>query len=415
MPTSANDTDAAVHRIVVLGAGYAGVLAANRILSSLHQDRRSPTVPACSITVVNPRPDFVERIRLHEVAAGSRDGASTPLQDVLHPDVTLIVGAVALIDPDEHVVEIAADGATGSIGYDTLIYAVGSTTARSTPGVGEHTYRVGDVDSAHALQAALAALPAHSRVHVVGGGLTAVETASEIASRHRELDVQIVCAGTVLGSMRGRARRKILAKLAALGVSHREHTVVTEVRERAAMTESGQLLGFDVCVWTASFAVPDLAYRSGLATDQVGRLRVDATLTSIDNPDIIGAGDAVVTPAEVGAHLRMGCATALPLGAHAAATVLARLRGEQPTPLSIGFVAQCVSLGRKSGVIQFVHADDTPRSLVVSGRMGASVKESICKMTLDSLIKEQTRPGAYKSPKGPKGSPRPAPADALPN
>ncbi|KAA0022153.1 NAD(P)/FAD-dependent oxidoreductase [Antrihabitans cavernicola] len=407
MSSSTNDTDASAHKVVVLGAGYAGVLAANRILSSLHRDRSFGDGPSCRITVVNPRPDFVERIRLHEVAAGTRDSASTPLSDVLHPEARLIVGSAKLIDPDEHVVEVVVDGTVESIWYDTLIYAAGSATANSVPGVDRYAYRVGDVDSAHDLRAALGVLPAHSRVQVVGGGATAVETASEIAWQYPELDVVIACSGEVLGVMPNKARRKIVAKLTALGVYIREHTAVTEVSERAISTANGDRLEFDLCVWTASFAVPDIAYRSGLATDEIGRLRVDATLTCIDNPDIVGAGDAVVTPPDVGAHLRMGCATALPLGAQAAQTVLARLRGEQPAPMSIGFVAQCISLGRKAGVIQFVHADDSPRSAMLSGRLGASVKESICKMTLRSLIKEQTRPGAYRSPKGPTRAPLP--------
>ena len=48
--------------IVVIGAGYAGALAANRLA------RKAPEV---AVTVVNPRPDFIERVRLHEQLADS--------------------------------------------------------------------------------------------------------------------------------------------------------------------------------------------------------------------------------------------------------------------------------------------------------------------------------------------------------
>ena len=50
-------------RIVVIGGGYAGVLAANRL-------RRRPGL---DITLVNPRPQFVERIRLHQLVVGNDD------------------------------------------------------------------------------------------------------------------------------------------------------------------------------------------------------------------------------------------------------------------------------------------------------------------------------------------------------
>ncbi|EUA29995.1 NADH dehydrogenase domain protein [Mycobacterium xenopi 4042] len=77
-------------------------------------------------------------------------------------------------------------------------------------------------------------------------------------------------------------------------------------------------------VWTAGFGVPDLAARSGLSTDALGRLLTDETLTSIDDPRIVAAGDAA---APSGQPLRMSCQAAGPLGVQAANTVLARIAG----------------------------------------------------------------------------------------
>lgn len=387
------------HRVVVVGAGYAGVLAANRILSSR---RAEDPAQNCSITVINPRDEFVERIRLHEVAAGTRSTAALPLRELLHPGAEVVVGTARLIDPDRRRVDVAVGDATATVGYDTLVYAVGSTTARAVPGVGEFTHHAGDADAAADLCTALAALAPTSVVRVVGGGSTSVEIASEIAGARPDLAVGLVAGGDVLGFMRPTARRRILRTLDRLGVTWREDTRVTQVRDRELRTADGTVLPFDVCVWAAAFEVPDLAGRSGLVTDAAGRLRVDATLTSLDHPDIVGAGDAVVAPPEVGAHLRMACATALPLGGHAAATVLARMRGEELPVLSVGFAAQCMSLGRGAGYFQLVRADDSPRPLALSGRLGATAKESICTMTVDKLRAERTRPGAFRTPRGPK-------------
>ncbi|MDT5398273.1 MAG: hypothetical protein QOK33_1504, partial [Mycobacterium sp.] len=73
--------------------------------------------------------------------------------------------------------------------------------------------------------------------------------------------------------------------------------MVTEVRPDAVVFADGAVRPSAVTVWTAGFGVPELAARSGLRTDPLGRLLTDETLTSVDDDRIVGAGDAVVTSA----------------------------------------------------------------------------------------------------------------------
>ncbi len=84
------------------------------------------------------------------------------------------------------------------------------------------------------------------------------------------------------------------------------------------------------------------------------------------------------------------------LGAQAAHTVLARIAGRQPEPISQAFVSQCISVGRRGGTVQFSHADDRPRSLYVGGRTAAFIKEKVCAMTVAALRQEARRPGFYR-------------------
>ena len=77
------------HRIVVLGAGYAGAITAGRLAKRLHR-------ADVEITLVNAEPDFVERIRLHQHLAGTGT-ATRPLTKILHPSVRLRVAAVESI------------------------------------------------------------------------------------------------------------------------------------------------------------------------------------------------------------------------------------------------------------------------------------------------------------------------------
>ncbi|MEU0911066.1 FAD-dependent oxidoreductase [Streptomyces althioticus] len=170
--------------VVVLGGGYGGVKAANRLA------RRA----GVSVTLVNPRPDFVERIRLHQLVTGS-DDAVEDFGEVLGGNVRLVVDTATLIAPAERRVHLAG-GST--LAYDHLVYAVGSgASAPGVPGAAEFAHAVADLDGARRLRSALADTPATAPVIVVGAGLTGVETAAELAEAGR--CVTLVCGG-VLGS-----------------------------------------------------------------------------------------------------------------------------------------------------------------------------------------------------------------------
>ncbi|HET7016182.1 MAG TPA: FAD-dependent oxidoreductase [Streptosporangiaceae bacterium] len=383
--------------IVVVGAGYAGVMAANRLLGSLSEAERSDV----RVTVVNPRTEFVERIRLHQLAAGSRESVMVPLTGILHDGASLVVGSARMIDTDARTVTVTTAGGDVNLRYDYLIYALGSVAAASVPGAREHSCLLADAEGA---QRAAAAIKdgRGQRVLVVGGGLTGVEAASEIAELHPDFAVTLVSQGPVLSLMRTAARNSILRKLRRLGVAVETGVAVGAIESDHALLADDRKIAFDVCVLAASFAVPDLARLSGLAVDQAGRLRVDEYLRAVNSPEIIGAGDSVVAPDSVARHLRMSCAAALPLGGHAANTVLAALRGETPKRLSVGFLIQCISLGRRAGYVQVVRADDAPRPFHLGGWLGARVKESICTMVVRALREERSKPGAYHAPRGPK-------------
>jgi NADH:ubiquinone reductase (H+-translocating) len=368
-------------RVVVVGGGYAGTLAANRLRQRADVD----------ITLINPRPVFVERIRLHQLVAET--GTATADYDTLLGDgIRLVVDTVEGIETAGRRV-LLDSGA--ELGYDYLIYAVGSTgampaKASGVPGLAEFAHAVTDLESAQRLRYALTDLPLAAPITVVGGGLTGIETASELAERGRP--VALVCGGILGPSLSKRGRSSVARRLRRLGVNVLESVTAGEVRWDAVVLSDGDLLPSAATVWTAGFAVPDLAARSGLRTDALGRLLTDETLTSVDDPCIVAAGDAA---APSGQPLRMSCQAAGPLGAQAANTVLSRIAGRTPAALNQAFVGQCISLGRSHGTLQFARTDDTPVNLALGGRSAASVKEAICKGTLWAIRREAAKPGSY--------------------
>jgi NADH:ubiquinone reductase (H+-translocating) len=378
--------------VVVVGGGYAGTLAANHL-------RQHPYV---EITLINPRAVFVERIRLHQLIADTH-AATVDYGTLLGNGIRLVVDNADHIDTGARRVLLTSGG---ELAYDYLIYAVGSTGAEpamlsKVPGAVEFAHSVADLESAQRLRRALDDLPGpapeNAPIVVVGGGLTGIETAAELAEQGRQ--VTLVCGDTLGPSLSKRGRRSVARRLRKLGVTVLESVAAKEVRRDAVVLTDGAVLPSAVTVWTAGFAVPDLATRSGLSTDALGRLLTDETLTSIDDARIVAAGDSA---APSGQPLRMSCQAAEPLGAQAANTVLSRITQSTPAVLNQAFVGQCISLGRRHGAFQLSHTDDTPVNLAMGGRTAASVKEAICKGTLWYIRREAAKPGSYVWLKGGK-------------
>ncbi|KUJ66240.1 pyridine nucleotide-disulfide oxidoreductase [Streptomyces albus subsp. albus] len=371
-------------QVIVVGGGYAGVMAANRLTQ-----RDDVTV-----TLVNPRPDFVARLRLHQLVGGSPE----PLvgyQDVLAKGVRRIVDTVTRINAPEHSVTLATGG---TLGYDYLVYAVGSGSADPrVPGAAEYSYPMATLEAAQRLRPVLDAAPATAAVTVVGAGPTGIETAAELAEQGRP--VTLVCGGVLGPYLHPRARRAAAKQLARLGVTVLDgpDTKVTAVTPDAVRLGDGRELPSQVTIWTVGFGVPDLAARSGLRTDTLGRLLTDETLTSVDDEHIIAAGDSAA-PSDI--PFRMGAYGAGCLGAHAADTVLNRLAGKLPEPVNLSFPAMCVSLGRHAGVFQLAHKDDTAMRLYVSGRPGSKLKEFTYTSSVKHLVNEARKPGSHSWPKG---------------
>ncbi|ACU75953.1 FAD-dependent pyridine nucleotide-disulphide oxidoreductase [Catenulispora acidiphila DSM 44928] len=372
-------TATGITEVVVIGGGYAGVMAANRLTQ-----REDVTV-----TLVNPRPEFVERIRLHQLVAGTH-AAVADYAKVLSPRVSLLVDSVTRIDAADRSVALAA-GST--LRYDYLVYAVGSSaTGADVPGVAEFGYPIATMEHARRLKAALEDLPKSFAVTVVGAGPAGIETAAELAEQGRA--VTLVTGGALGPSLHEKGRAFVARKLVKLGVTVIDGpgSMVTAVERDGVRLADGRELASALTVWAAGFSVPDLALRSGLSTDAAGRLLTDETLTSVDDVRIIAAGDSA---APSGMPLRMGCQSAVQLGPQAAETVLARLAGRDPAEIDVGFVGLCVSLGRSVGIFQVLHKDDSPRSMYIGGRFGGRIKEFICKGTVWQLKTEGRKPGKH--------------------
>ncbi|GAA0441962.1 FAD-dependent oxidoreductase [Streptomyces sp. NPDC046215] len=365
------------HRLVVIGAGYAGLLAAKRLARKLSRSD-------ATVTLVNASDRFVERVRLHQVAAGQPLAAPSLRQQLSGTSVRLVVGRVTAIDTARRTV--CTDAAPGALGYDTLVYAVGSQARfDDVPGAAEHADAVADLEQATRLRHRVAEIASGGTVAVVGGGLTGLETAAELAASHPGLRVRLFTGADDVGcGLAPRARTHLRRALDRLDVSVHPGTVIATVREDGLDTRDGTSFAADAVVWTTGFRAPELARAAGFATDESGRMLVDATLRSISHPEVYAIGDAAAGVSAGGAPSRMSCQTALPMGRGVAEVIAARLAGREPAPVRIPYAFTNISLGRRDGIVQFTHADDRPRRFVLTGRAAAAFKEAVIRSTVRS-------------------------------
>ncbi|GAB3168426.1 FAD-dependent oxidoreductase [Myceligenerans halotolerans] len=366
------------HRIVILGAGYAGAIAAGRLARRLNPDD-------VDITLVNIEPDFVERIRMHQVAVGEQL-RRRPLREILAgTGVTLRIARVTAVDVGRRTVSLAGPGVGAAaagpdeLGYDTLVYALGSSwDDGGVPGVVEHADEIASRPGALRLRKRLASLAPGRRVVVVGGGLTGIEAVTEIAEARGDLDVALVARGDLGGWLSPNGRRHLREAVVRLGVTVHEHTDI----ERVGATEvvaGGTAIPADVTVWSAGFGVQPIAAATALTVSPRGQIVVDGTMRSVSHPDVYAVGDAALAEGPQDNPLRMSCASAIPMAWQAADSIAARLSGGKLPSTSLAYIHQCISLGRRDGIIQMVTTDDQAKPAAPGGRLAARHKELICR------------------------------------
>jgi len=340
--------------ILILGAGYTGMMAAHGIAL------RNKTA---NVTLVNPTDIFNERLRQHQAAVGQDLGAHS-IPDLLAPaGIHFVLGRAARIEADRRRV-ILDDGR--ELAYDLLVYAIGS----GAPHV-EHAFTIDDPKFALALRD-----NAEGVLTVCGAGLTGIEAAAEAAEAFPRMRVRLLSRGEPAAMMGPGARAHLMKALNRLGIEVRTGVTVARVLPGAVELEGGERLSTDVTLWTTGVAYAPLAAEAGVAVDDAGRIEVDATLRSVSHPEIFAIGDAAAIRQAYGV-IHGTCQSGIPSAAHTAESVTRLLQGKDPRVFRFGYIHQPVSLGRKDAVIQFTKPDDTPSRWYLKGKAAIAYKEAV--------------------------------------
>ena len=391
-------------RTVILGGGYAGMMAAARLR---HQKQ-------VEVTLVDHQEHFEQRIRLHQVLAGQAV-PRLPLATALsRQGIHFVQGRIEKIDPISKSVKMAN---SKDLPYDFLIYALGSQAdTQGVPGLKDHCHFLTNQDQTQTLATELETLvngkgASSTLIALIGGGLSNIEIATELAERFPGIQIEVFARGNLESTYSQLGSQYLRQRFDELNIRWHENQDVVRVDAKQLTLASGQRHGFDWCLAATGFKANGVALNSEFPVNDRGQILVkgDGSLAKFDT--IFVAGDAAAYPSS---HLRMGCVSAMPMGAHAAANVLARSRGKPTKSHQFGFMMRCISLGRKKGLIQFVDTIDQVKEKIWTDRKGGLTKELICKMTYylpqwelksglpfywwpKTPIKESVPPQAFKS------------------
>jgi NADH:ubiquinone reductase (H+-translocating) len=293
-------------RIVVLGAGYAGMMTTKKLMKYLSPDE-------AEIVLVNKHNYHYQTTWLHEVAAGTinQNQVRIMIRDVINPNrVRLIYDTVEEIITEENIVKLENNELT----YDYLVISLGfETNTFGIKGMEEHAFFIESFEQCqlirehieyqfanykndpHADESSLAIL-------VGGGGYTGIEFVGELVEkipklckkydieRNKARIINVEAAPTILPNFDSDLVDYARSSLQNRGAEILEGTKIQECTEEGFIVgENNELIKAGTIVWTGGVTGNTVLGKSGFELTR-GKVTVNGDLRApgYDNVFILG-------------------------------------------------------------------------------------------------------------------------------
>ena len=370
-------------RIVVLGAGFAGLWAA--IAAARMRDEIGDAGRDIEIRLIDRNPYHNIRVRNYEVDLSE---VALPLSTLLDPvGVCHGLGEVEAIDPARRRISLVTSSGEEALSYDRLVLALGSEVMRpDIPGLAEHAFDVDTYAAALRLEHHLTSLgrsapsPGRSTVAVVGAGFTGIEVAAEMPDRLVRAGINgsrriiLLDPNPAVGATIGAAARPVIeTALSSLEVETRLGVRVASVEAAGVRLSSGEVIATQTVIWCAGMRASRLAENFPAGRDRLGRLLVDPFMRLADVPGVFAAGDVASSVVD-GLHPTvMSCQFARPMGRFAGHNVVADLAGLPMLPLRIDWYVTVLDLGDWGAL----YTEGWDREVRATGQVAKATKQTI--------------------------------------
>ena len=366
------DTSGSRPRVLVLGGGFAGIGAAQKLKKS-----------DVDVVLVDGHDYHTFQPLLYQVATGllEQPAVGHPIRDLFdkQDNVRVHQDRVTGIDLDAREVRF---GELPPARYDYLVLALGAqVNFFGVDGAAEHAFPLYTLPDAvrlkdHVLERWEAADRKPELVDdgalnmvVVGGGPTGVETAGAMAELYNGVfredypDVSpeqarlVLVEGSpeVFSMFKENIRTYAREALEKRGVEVMTGERVESLTPKRVTLKSGTVLSAHTLVWGAGLQGNELVKSLGLELARGNRLAVDEELRLSQRPEVYVVGDvAAITDAKTEQVLPQLGSVALQSGEHAGETIARRVAGKETKPFKYRDKGTMATIGRGAAVVQML-------------------------------------------------------------
>ena len=362
---------AARPRVLILGGGFAGVGAAQKLKDA-----------DADIVLVDRHDYHTFQPLLYQLATGLLETTAVghSLRDLLEQENTSVHKAtVSAIDLGAREVTFEE---LPALSYDFLVLGLGAeVNFFGTGGAAEHAFPMYTLPNAvrlkdHLLERWETAERDPSLVEdgalnvvIVGGGPTGVETAGAVAELYRadfakdypslpqeQARITLVEAGPELFAMFKPKLREYTAKaLADRTVEVKTGAMVSSVAPTRVTLKEGEELKAHTLVWGAGLQGNSLVQSLGLELERGNRIGVGPDLTVPEHPEVYALGDiAAIVDEKTHQVLPQLGSVALQSGEHAGEEIAHRIAGKKTKPFKYKDKGTMAAIGRRAAVVQML-------------------------------------------------------------
>ena len=318
--------------VVVLGGGYGGLTVVQELLQHIAADVR--------IVLIDRNPFGALKTEFYALAAGTSSELDIRVSFPSHPQLDIVYGEVESVSFENRTVQLAG---RDPIPYDSLVIALGCTdNFHGIEGAPQHSTGVQSLSATRRTYQLLNDTKPYGQIHIVGGGLSGVEVASELRESRPDLNIRILDRSSLMSAFPGKLQKFVASWFKEHDVELRSQVHITRLEEGVIHNGDEEILS-DVTVWTAGIQPVELVQKLTFPKDKQGRLIVNEWHELPEARDVFVIGDCSSQPFSPSGQLAQA------QGHQVAQVIAARWANKDIRLPRIQLKGTLGSLGKKSG------------------------------------------------------------------